>query len=73
MSAIASGGSTGGRSPKPFFEAKPDIASTSVPKPGRSRYGPSWPKPVMRTMIRPGLRACSTSGPSPICSSVPGR
>ena len=52
--------------------AKPDIASTSVPKPGRSRYGPSWPKPVMRTMISFGLRACSTSGPSPISSSVPG-
>ena len=65
MSASASGGSTGGRSAKPFLEAKPDIASTSVPKPGRSRYGPSWPKPVMRTMTSAGLRACSTSGAEP--------
>ena len=58
MSASANGGSTGGRSPKPFLEAKPDIASTSVPKPGRSRYGPSCPNPVTRTMISFGLRAC---------------
>ncbi len=41
-------------------------ASTSVPNPGRSRYGPSWPKPETRTMTSAGLRACSTSGPSPI-------
>lgn len=34
MSARASGGSTGGRSGKPFMDAKPLAASTSVPKPG---------------------------------------
>ena len=73
MSAIAKGGSTGGRSSNPFLDAKPDIASTSVPNPGRSRYGPSWPNPVMRTIISPGLRACRKSGPRPIASSVPGR
>ena len=35
MSAMASGGRTGSRSSKPLREAKPDMASTSVPKPGR--------------------------------------
>ena len=35
MSAMASGGSTGSRSSKPLREAKPDMASTRVPKPGR--------------------------------------
>ena len=35
ISAMASGGSTGSRSSKPLREAKPDMASTSVPKPGR--------------------------------------
>ena len=28
------GGSTGSRSAKPFIEAKPDMPSISVPKPG---------------------------------------
>ena len=73
MSASASGGSTGWRSGKPVRAANPLIASTSVPKPGSAAYGPVWPKPEMRTMMRSGLRACSTSGPSPISSSVPGR
>ena len=73
MSAIASGGSTGARSAKPFLAANPLSPSTSEPNPGRSRYGPSWPKPEIRTITSAGLRACSTSGPSPIFSSVPGR
>ena len=73
MSAIASGGRTGSLSAKPFRYANPDIASTSVPNPGRSLYGPVCPKPVIRTMIRFGLYSCNTSGPSPMASRVPGR
>ena len=34
MSASAVGGSTGSRSAKPVLAAKPDMPSTSVPKPG---------------------------------------
>ena len=73
MSASARGGSTGSRSAKPLREAKPDIASTSVPKPGSRLAGPVWPKPEMRTRIRSGAIACSRSGASPISSSTPGR
>ena len=40
ISASAKGGSTGGRSVKPFIAAKPLIASTRVPKPGLCAYGP---------------------------------
>ena len=72
MSASAIGGRTGSRSGKPLRSANPDIASTSVPKPGRSRYGPVWPNPETRTTIRPGLSACSASGASPISSNRPG-
>ena len=72
MSASAIGGRTGSRSGKPFRSANPDMASTSVPNPGRSRYGPVWPNPETRTMIRPGLSACRTSGASPISSNRPG-
>ncbi len=49
------------------------MLSTRVPKPGRSRYGPSWPQPETLTTISPGLRRCSSAGASPIASSVPGR
>ena len=67
------GGSTGSRSGKPLNDAKPEMPSTSVPKPGRRRYGPVWPHPEMRTMTSLGLRACRISGASPIFSSVSGR
>ena len=72
MSASAIGGSTGSRSGKPFRSANPDIASTSVPNPGRSRYGPVWPNPETRTTTRPGLSVSSASGARPISSRRPG-
>ena len=72
MSASAIGGRTGSRSGKPFRSANPDMASTSVPNPGRSRYGPVWPNPETRTTIRPGFSAWRTSGASPISSNRPG-
>ena len=43
------------------------------PKPGRSRYGPVWPKPEMRTRTSAGLTAASASQPRCHRSSVPGR
>ncbi len=49
------------------------MLSTKVPKPGRSLYGPSCPQPETRTITSRGLRLCSSAGPSPIFSSVPGR
>ncbi len=67
------GGSTGSRSAKPLNDANPEIPSTSVPNPGRRRYGPLCPQPEMRTTTSFGLRARSVAGASPIFSSVSGR
>ena len=72
-SARPKGGSVGGPSGSPVMAAKPLMASASVPKPGREEYGPNWPKPVTRASTSPGLASCSTSGPMPQRSSVPGR
>src|SRR3989442_5300240 len=57
MAAIGNEGSVGGRSAGPVDAAKPLIASTIVPNPGRSRYGPSWPQPDTRAKTRRGLSA----------------
>ena len=65
MSASPRLGSAGGLSGKPFFSAKPENASTSVPKPGRAAYGPVWPQPEMRTITSFGLTACSAAGDRP--------
>ncbi len=72
-SASPKAGSVGGASAGPVRWAKPLMASASVPNPGRDAYGPSWPKPEIRTSTSPGFASCSTSGPSPHRSSVPGR
>ena len=71
-SARPNGGSVGGPSGSPVMAAKPLMASASVPKPGREEYGPNWPKPVTRASTSPGFASCSTSGPMPQRSSVPG-
>ena len=73
MSAIGNEGSVGGPSASPVVWAKPLIASTMVPKPGRSRYGPSWPQPETRANTSRGFSALSTSQPNPQRSKVPGR
>jgi hypothetical protein len=73
LSARPNDGRVGGRSAGPVWNAKPLIASASVPKPGRCAYGPLCPKPVSLTSTSPGLSARSRSGPSPHRSSVPGR
>jgi hypothetical protein len=65
MSAMARRRQHGSRSSKPLREAKPDMASTSVPKPGRFAYGPVWPKPETRTTTSRGFRSSSASGPTP--------
>ena len=72
-SARPNGGRVGGPSAGPVIAAKPLIDSARVPKPGRRRYGPVWPKPVTRAITSRGLRACSGSGPMLQFSSVPGR
>ena len=54
------------------MSAKPDIASTSVPKPGFARWGPVCPHPDKRTMTSLGLISNSRSGPRPNRSSPPG-
>src|SRR5688500_6126052 len=51
----------------------PLIAAAMRPKPGRSRYGPVWPKAEMRTITRPALTRRRSSQPSPQRSIVPGR
>jgi len=56
------GGSTGSRSANRSIDANPDMASISVPKPGRCAYGPVWPHPEMRIITRPGLRSKSKLG-----------
>ena len=71
-SVRAIGGSSGWPSGSPLIADSPDIASAIVANPGRSAYGPSWPKPDTRVTTRRGLRACSTSGPRPRRSSAPG-
>ena len=43
-SASPNGGSVGGPSGSPVCAAKPLMASASVPKPGRERYGPELPE-----------------------------
>src|SRR5437773_3286503 len=72
MSAIGKDGSVGGPSASPVVWAKPLIASTIVPKPGRSRYGPSCPQPDTRANTSFGFAAESASQPSPQRSKVPG-
>src|SRR3990170_3687446 len=51
----------------------PLTAAAMRPKPGRSRYGPVWPKAEIRTMTRPRLTAWRSSQPSFQRSMVPGR
>ena len=60
-SAKPNGGEVGGVSGQPLMNAKPLPVSATVPKPGRSRYGPVWPKPETLVSTRPGLSAASTS------------
>ena len=72
-SVNAMGGSVGPPSGSPLTLAKPDIASAIEAKPGRSRYGPVWPKPVTRVITSLGFTASRTSGSSPSASSFPGR
>ncbi len=73
LSASPNAGSVGGPSAVPVRWANPLIASASVPNPAREAYGPVCPKPVIRAITRPGLTRCSSSGPMPQRSSVPGR
>ena len=73
LSAMAKGGSTGGRSAKPFIAAKPLIASINEPKPPLSANSPVCPQPEMRTTTSRGFNACSAARPRPMRSSVPGR
>src|SRR3989442_14126818 len=65
MSAIGNEGSVGGPSAGPVDAAKPLIASTIVPNPGRSRYGPSWPQPDTRAKTRRGVFLERTPPPRP--------
>src|SRR5690348_6612582 len=60
-SANPNGGDVGGVSGQPLTNANPLAVSATVPKPGRSRYGPVCPKPDTRVSTRPGLPADSTS------------
>ena len=60
-SASAKLGRSGGPSASPLMATKPVAASAVVPKPGRSRSGPVWPKPVTRVRTSPGFRAASAS------------
>src|SRR3954452_24482243 len=64
-SARPNGGSVGGPSSCPVWWANQLIASISVPNARRSAYGPSWPKPVTRSITSRGLMSSSVSGPSP--------
>src|SRR3989442_6574405 len=72
MSAIGNEGSVGGPSAGPVDAAKPLIASTIVPNPGRSRYGPSWPQPDTRAKTRRGISLKKKSPPRPPLSEGPG-
>src|SRR3954453_3478060 len=60
-SAKPNGGDVGGGAGQPLTNAKPLAVSATVPKPGRSRYGPVWPNPDTRVSTRPGFSADSTS------------
>ena len=60
-SANPKGGDVGGLSGHPLTKANPLAVSATVPKPGRSRYGPVWPQPETLVRIRPGLSTASTS------------
>src|SRR3990167_7678966 len=51
----------------------PLTAAAMRPKPGRSRYGPVWPKAEIRTMTRPRFTAWRSSQPRFQRSMVPGR
>ena len=73
-SASPNGGSVGGPSGSPVSAAKPLIASASVPKPGAPRVRPDLAEAGHARDARGrGLRPCSSSGPRPQRSSVPGR
>ena len=62
-SASPNGGSVGGPSSCPVWWANPLIASIRVPNARRSAYGPSWPKPVTRSITSRGLISSSVVGP----------
>src|SRR3989442_15087221 len=72
MSAIGNEGSVGGPSAGPVDAAKPLIASTIVPNPGRSRYGPSWPQPDTRAKTRRGVSLNRGPPPRPPLFKGPG-
>ena len=63
----------GGPSSAPLTLMKPLIACAMKSNEGRSRYGPSRPKPVMWQLTMSGLIARSASRPKPILSMTPGR
>ncbi len=54
-SVSAIGGRSGAPSGSPLIAANPLIASAIVAKPGRSAYGPSWPKPGDAQDDEPGV------------------
>jgi hypothetical protein len=63
-----------GRPPiSPVSDMPPPSAWTIMSNAGRSRYGPSRPKPVSEVTTRFGLTARSTSAPMESFSIVPGR
>ena len=63
----------GGSPSAPLTLMKPLIACAMKSNVGRSRYGPSWPKPVMWATTRSGLMRRSSSRERPILSMMPGR
>ena len=63
-----------GRPPmSPVSDMPPPSAWTIMSNAGRSRYGPSRPKPVSDVTTSDGFSSRSTSAPMPSFSIVPGR
>ena len=74
MRSDSGGAARAGGSPSaPLTLMKPLIACAMKSNDGRSRYGPSMPKPVMWQLTRSGLSATSSARDRPIFSMTPGR
>ena len=57
--AIGAGGISGGFDGIPAFQTIPPIASSTASLPIQSRYGPVWPKSLMRRITSFGKRSSS--------------
>ncbi len=60
-SATAAPTRTGPWPGRPVMDMRPLMPCAIWSKPGRSRYGPSWPKPEMLARMRRGFTLASDS------------